>query len=461
MREGGHDARPVRPEPDRPAARRQRPHGAVQLAARARQGRHAGASHRGHRHRALDARVGGRRSSRTCAGSGCTGTRAPTSAARTARIGSRSGCTSMPRTRTSCSPAATPTTASARRRSSRPIGRRTSPRAARRSIAGTCRNLPPTRSQRAHRRRRAAGHPLPGARARRGRRSRISVRGEVAFSSDVIGDPVLVRSDGRPAYNFAVVVDDALMEITHVIRGEDHISNTPRQVLLYQALGFTPPAFAHLALVMGPDHTPLSKRHGATSVAEFRARGYPAGGADELPRAARLVAGRRPGAAADRRAGAPLRDRGRRPQRRRLRSGEAGVDEPSLHEGGGAGAARAPSRRATSSPAATCAADRTRRWSSWRRCCRWRSGRSIGSRRSRIASGSCSSSTPAAALRAAGRRRGAARDAGAREVDRGARRGAARRAGGSIARRSAPPRTASSSAPARRGARCSTRSASR
>jgi len=100
------------------------------------------------------------------------------------------------------------------------------------------------------------------------------VRGEVTFSSEVIGDPVLVRSDGRPAYNFAVVIDDALMEITHVIRGEDHISNTPRQVLLYRALGFTPPEFAHLSLVMGPDHTPLSKRHGATSVSEFRQRGY-------------------------------------------------------------------------------------------------------------------------------------------------------------------------------------------
>ena len=100
------------------------------------------------------------------------------------------------------------------------------------------------------------------------------VRGDVTFNSDVIGDPVLVRSDGRPAYNFAVVIDDALMEITHVIRGEDHISNTPRQVLLYQALGFAPPEFAHLSLVMGPDHTPLSKRHGATSVAEFRERGY-------------------------------------------------------------------------------------------------------------------------------------------------------------------------------------------
>jgi nondiscriminating glutamyl-tRNA synthetase len=100
------------------------------------------------------------------------------------------------------------------------------------------------------------------------------VRGEVTFNSDVIGDWVMLRSDGRPAYNFAVVIDDALMEITHVIRGEDHISNTPRQVLLYQALGFEPPQFAHLSLVMGPDHTPLSKRHGATSVAEFRARGY-------------------------------------------------------------------------------------------------------------------------------------------------------------------------------------------
>jgi glutamyl-tRNA synthetase len=100
------------------------------------------------------------------------------------------------------------------------------------------------------------------------------VRGEVRFSTDVIGDPVLVRSDGVPAYNYAVVVDDALMGITHVIRGEDHISNTPRQLLLYEAFGWKPPAFAHVSLVMGPDHSPLSKRHGATSVKEFRDRGY-------------------------------------------------------------------------------------------------------------------------------------------------------------------------------------------
>lgn len=100
------------------------------------------------------------------------------------------------------------------------------------------------------------------------------VRGEVRFHTDVIGDPVLVRSDGIPAYNYAVVIDDALMGITHVIRGEDHISNTPRQLLLYEAFGWRPPQFAHVSLVMGPDHAPLSKRHGATSVREFRERGY-------------------------------------------------------------------------------------------------------------------------------------------------------------------------------------------
>ena len=101
-----------------------------------------------------------------------------------------------------------------------------------------------------------------------------AVRGEVRFHSDVVGDPVIVRAEGMPAYNFAVVVDDALMGITHVIRGEDHLSNTPRQLLLYEALGVTPPVFAHVALVLGTDHSPLSKRHGATSVAEFRSKGY-------------------------------------------------------------------------------------------------------------------------------------------------------------------------------------------
>ncbi len=100
------------------------------------------------------------------------------------------------------------------------------------------------------------------------------VRGPVTVNTAVIGDPVLLRSDGHPAYNFAVVVDDGLMGVTMVVRGEDHIPNTPRQALLYEAFGWTPPQFAHLSLVLGPDHAPLSKRHGATSVIEFRSRGY-------------------------------------------------------------------------------------------------------------------------------------------------------------------------------------------
>jgi glutamyl-tRNA synthetase/nondiscriminating glutamyl-tRNA synthetase len=100
------------------------------------------------------------------------------------------------------------------------------------------------------------------------------VRGDITVSTDIIGDPVIVRSDGSPAYNFSVVIDDARMAVTDVIRGEDHISNTSRQVLIYEALGLSAPRFAHLSLVLGPDHAPLSKRHGATSVAEFRERGY-------------------------------------------------------------------------------------------------------------------------------------------------------------------------------------------
>jgi glutamyl-tRNA synthetase len=138
---------------------------------------------------------------------------------------------------------------------------------------GTCRRLTADQAQA----RIAAGErPAIRFRVPEGRDVTFAdaVRGEVRFAGDVIGDPVIVRADGHPAYNFAVVIDDALMEITHVVRGEDHISNTPRQILMYEALGFTPPAFAHLALVLGPDHSPLSKRHGATSVAEFRAKGY-------------------------------------------------------------------------------------------------------------------------------------------------------------------------------------------
>ncbi len=100
------------------------------------------------------------------------------------------------------------------------------------------------------------------------------VHGEMQFSTEVISDPILLRSDRTPTYNYAVVVDDALMGISHVIRGDDHLSNTPKQVLIYEALGYAIPSFAHLSTILGPDQTRLSKRHGATSVAELRDAGY-------------------------------------------------------------------------------------------------------------------------------------------------------------------------------------------
>jgi len=101
------------------------------------------------------------------------------------------------------------------------------------------------------------------------------IRGKITISASQLGgDFVIVRSNGMPVYNFTVVIDDALMNITHVIRGEDHISNTPKQILLYKSLGFKIPKFAHLPMILGKDRSKLSKRHGAVSVEEFINRGY-------------------------------------------------------------------------------------------------------------------------------------------------------------------------------------------
>jgi len=99
------------------------------------------------------------------------------------------------------------------------------------------------------------------------------VRGEVEFASESVSDPIILRSNGIPVYNYVVVVDDAEMKITHVIRGDDHLSNTPKQVALYEALGLPVPQFAHLSTILGPDRERLSKRHGATSIANFRDMG--------------------------------------------------------------------------------------------------------------------------------------------------------------------------------------------
>lgn len=137
--------------------------------------------------------------------------------------------------------------------------------------SGKCRECDPAES----RRRRAAGeaaairlkipeHPI---------RFHDIVRGDVTFDNEAVSDPIIVRSSGIPVYNYVVVIDDAEMRITHVIRGDDHLSNTPKQVALYEALGFPVPEFAHLSTILGPDRERLSKRHGATSIAQFREMG--------------------------------------------------------------------------------------------------------------------------------------------------------------------------------------------
>ncbi len=100
------------------------------------------------------------------------------------------------------------------------------------------------------------------------------LRGDVVFENSELDDLILVRSDGGPTYNWTVVVDDALMGITHVIRGDDHLNNTPKQVQIYEALGFPLPAFAHVPMILGEDKKRLSKRHGATSVESYRDAGY-------------------------------------------------------------------------------------------------------------------------------------------------------------------------------------------
>ena len=100
------------------------------------------------------------------------------------------------------------------------------------------------------------------------------VRGEVVFESNGVGDFIIAKADGTPVYNFAVSVDDHLMEITTVIRGEEHLSNTPRQVLIYEAFGWEPPKFAHVSLILGEDRSKMSKRHGSTHVDQYRNKGY-------------------------------------------------------------------------------------------------------------------------------------------------------------------------------------------
>lgn len=139
---------------------------------------------------------------------------------------------------------------------------------------GTCRPL--TEDQRE--KRRGEGRPesirftVPGS---GGRTVEDIARGKVDFPAHMVGDFVIIRSSGMPTYNFAAAIDDRLMGITHVIRGAEHLNNTFRQVLVYEALGFERPLFAHIPLILGSDRSKLSKRHGAPNIADYRERGYP------------------------------------------------------------------------------------------------------------------------------------------------------------------------------------------
>lgn len=100
------------------------------------------------------------------------------------------------------------------------------------------------------------------------------IKGEITFKGELLDDFIIARSDGTPTYNFSVSIDDALMEITHVIRGEDHVSNTPKQIAIYNALEFKIPQFAHIPLILGPDKTKLSKRHCDTAIEDYKEKGY-------------------------------------------------------------------------------------------------------------------------------------------------------------------------------------------
>lgn len=100
------------------------------------------------------------------------------------------------------------------------------------------------------------------------------IKGKVVFDNAVVDDVIILRSNGYPTYNFSVVVDDALMGITHVVRGDDHLTNTPRQIPIFEALGFAAPRFGHLPMILGADKTRLSKRHGATSIMAYKDMGY-------------------------------------------------------------------------------------------------------------------------------------------------------------------------------------------
>ena len=209
-------------------------------------------------------------SSTACAGSGSTGTRGRTWADRTRRTSSRSaskriapGAEQLVRQRRAYYCYCTPDAAAGEARRGRG-GRRGLDLRSHVPVRST-----PHEIARREAARHAARRPLQGPRGA-DRRSTISCTATSRSTTRNIEDFVILRSDGQPTYHLSVVVDDIDMAITHVVRGDDHISNTPKQVLLFEAFGRPVPQFAHVPLILGPDKKRLSKRHGATSVMEYQ-----------------------------------------------------------------------------------------------------------------------------------------------------------------------------------------------
>ena len=184
----------------------------------------------------------------------------------------RSDSSATRRPRTSCSPAGAPTSATARRNCSRKSARRQKARAWPGNTIAPASRLSAEEQQRLE----ASGvQPAIRFKVPDGKTSYIDhVRGRIEVDHQEIEDFVILRSNGLPIYHLSVVADDIDMGITHVIRGDDHISNTPKHILLFQALGRTPPEFAHVPLILGTDKKKLSKRHGITSVTEYERIGY-------------------------------------------------------------------------------------------------------------------------------------------------------------------------------------------
>ena len=197
------------------------------------------------------------------------------------------------------------------------------------------------------------------------------IRGSSSFENRLLDDFVIARADRTPLYNFAVAVDDHEMGITHVVRGEDHLSNTPRQMLVLAALGAEAPLYAHLPLLHGTDGKPLSKRHGAASVQELRDGRLPARGDPQLPGAARLGLRRDHDVLLDGGAGGEILARARVALARGVRRAEAGLDERPLHPRDGAGGAA--ERRRSGWPSRACRERTTRCWSRPSPPCRRRS----------------------------------------------------------------------------------------